>query len=371
MRKRVGLAVAVGLTVMVAAPAGAWGQPTPLCNGQPDCSSGWYTSPITVSWDVNGGKNAGGCAAQAYDADTDQSTWPQNPAALPPWAYCITKVRGGTDTRYFFVRVEISSPTAAVTPSRPPDKGGWYKHPVTGTVSASSFSGIASCSSTTYAGPTSTAATLSATCVDNAGKPVTVASTPFGYDVTPPALSVTTAPGDRSVTVSWQTSGDPAPVVSVRVTRRPGRGHAHAGTVYRGNGVDYVDTHVRNGTRYRYTIRARDQAGNSSVQTVVVTPGPRLLAPAANARVSAPPMLTWTPVRGATYYDVQLYRHGKVLSIWPGHASLQLRRSWRFDGHRYRLKPGRYRWFVWPGFKKRSAGRYGRVIGAGTFIVVR
>ena len=80
-------------------------------------------------------------------------------------------------------------------------------------------------------------------------------------------------------------------------------------------------------------------------------------------------MLTWTPVRGATYYNVQLYRQGaKVLSMWPAHARLQLPRNWRFDGHRYRLRPGRYRWFVWPGFGKRSAGRYGHRIGAGTFV---
>jgi len=68
---------------------------------------------------------------------------------------------------------------------------------------------------------------------------------------------------------------------------------------------------------------------------------------------------------------VQLYRHGKVLSLWPKHASLQLRREWKFDGRRYHLKPGRYRWYVWPGFGRRSAGRYGGVIGQGMFIVVR
>ena len=130
---------------------------------------------------------------------------------------------------------------------------------------------------------------------------------------------------------------------------------------------------VSNGVRYTYTITARDQAGNSSVRSVVVTPGPQLLSPAPNARLTDPPMLAWTPVRGATYYNVQLYSGDprKVLSLWPAHASLQLKRTWRFDGRRYRLRPGRYRWFVWPGFGKRSAGRYGNRIGSGTFIVVR
>jgi hypothetical protein len=84
-------------------------------------------------------------------------------------------------------------------------------------------------------------------------------------------------------------------------------------------------------------------------------------------------MLTWTTVPGATYYNVQLFRADptKLLSIWPKHAGLQLRRTWRFDGRRYRLKPGKYRWYVWPGFGRRSAGRYGHMIGSGTFVVVR
>ena len=82
-------------------------------------------------------------------------------------------------------------------------------------------------------------------------------------------------------------------------------------------------------------------------------------------------MLSWTPVPGATYYNVQLLHHGKVLSVWPTPASLELRRTWRFDGHRYRLKPGKYRWFVWPGFGRRRAGHYGHMIGSGTFVVVR
>jgi hypothetical protein len=84
-------------------------------------------------------------------------------------------------------------------------------------------------------------------------------------------------------------------------------------------------------------------------------------------------MLSWTAAPGATYYNVQLFRADpkKVLSMWPKRASLQLRRTWRFDGHRFRLKPGKYRWYVWPGFGKRKAGRYGHMIGSGTFVVVR
>ena len=367
--KRLGLAVAVVVAVVVVAPAVAWAGAVPICNGQ-SCDSGWYTSSVTVTWDLNGGSNAGGCAPQAYNQDTNQSSL-QGSTNLPPWTYCITNVPGGSDTRYFFIRLETSSPTATVAPSRPPDSGGWYNHPVAGTVSANSFSGIASCTSPTYSGPSSGAAALSVTCSDYAGKRVTAASAPFAFDITPPSLSAAAYPGDQSVALSWQTGGDIAPTAAIRVTRRRAGAHDATATVYRGSDGGYVDNHVRNGVRYTYTITAWDQAGNASSRTVEVTPGPRLLGPAGGARVNAPPMLSWTPVRGATYYNVQLYRHGKVLSLWPKHASLQLRREWKFDGRRYHLKPGRYRWYVWPGFGRRSAGRYGGVIGQGMFIVVR
>jgi hypothetical protein len=84
------------------------------------------------------------------------------------------------------------------------------------------------------------------------------------------------------------------------------------------------------------------------------------------------PLLRWTSVRGARYYNFQLYRGGKkILSTWPTHASVRLKSSWRFDGHRYRLTPGRYRWYVWPGFGPPAADRYGPAIGYHTLVITR
>ena len=173
--------------------------------------------------------------------------------------------------------------------------------------------------------------------------------------------------------LSWQAGGDVAPIAAVQVTRAGGTSAAAVATVYSGTGSGFNDTHLKNGAHYTYTITARDMAGNVTTQTVGATPNPRLLSPALNAQLSAPPMLSWTPAPGATYYNVQVFRADpkKVLSMWPKLASLQLRRTWRFDGHRFRLKPGKYRWYVWPGFGKRKAGRYGHMIGSGTFVVVR
>lgn len=359
--KRLAL-VAVAVAVFAAATSVAHADTiTPLCMvgqgpAQP-CSNGWYTSPVFLSWTWSPlTSGTGTCQAAPHATDSNITV-----------SCTVSWTDGFVGTQSYTVHVEISSPTATVIPSRPPDSPGWYNHPLTGAVTATAFSGIASCTSTIYAGPDSATATLSATCLDNAGKTVTVASAPFAYDVTPPSLTAAATTGDRTVQLSWQTGGDLAPLASVTVTRSPGDE-----TVYSGQATGYTDTSVSNGVTYTYTVTARDVAGNASTQTVVATPAARLLQPVANANVqkSAPPILTWTPVRGATYYNVQLYRGGgKVLSMWPAHARLQLPRKWRFHGHRYRLKPGRYRWFVWPGFGKRSAGHYGRRIGAGTFVV--
>ena len=76
-------------------------------------------------------------------------------------------------------------------------------------------------------------------------------------------------------------------------------------------------------------------------------------------------------MRGARYYNVQLFRgKRKLLSAWPGKPRFELERAWRFQGDRFRLKPGRrYRWMVWPGRGKRSRNDYGPLIGSGTFTV--
>jgi hypothetical protein len=95
-----------------------------------------------------------------------------------------------------------------------------------------------------------------------------------------------------------------------------------------------------------------------------------LQLPAPGARVTAPPRLVWTPRRGANYYNVQLFRGThKVLSAWPRRARLQLTFAWRYGGRTYRLTPGDYRWYVWPGVGLRSKARYGSLLGDSRFVV--
>ena len=100
--------------------------------------------------------------------------------------------------------------------------------------------------------------------------------------------------------------------------------------------------------------------------------GPWLIAPPAGTvvRTGRPPLLSWTPVRGARYYNVQLFRHRrKILSAWPSHPLYRLKPRWTYRKEQHRLAPGRYRWQVWPGFGPRSRADYGKRLGPRTFEV--
>ena len=105
-----------------------------------------------------------------------------------------------------------------------------------------------------------------------------------------------------------------------------------------------------------------------------MTPGAaskeRLLAPRANAKLRKPPLLRWRKVAKARYYNVQVFRKGKkILSAWPSKPHYQLRRTWRYRGHRYRLSDATYRWYLWAGYGKRSAHHYGGLLGQRSFVV--
>jgi hypothetical protein len=81
-------------------------------------------------------------------------------------------------------------------------------------------------------------------------------------------------------------------------------------------------------------------------------------------------MLRWRPVPHAGYYNIQLwYRGAKVLSEWPSASGYHVPGSWSYLGRVYRLLPGRYTWFVWPGRGSRSAHRFGKLLGSSSFVV--
>jgi hypothetical protein len=191
-------------------------------------------------------------------------------------------------------------------------------------------------------------------------------------DRTPPgeASAFKVKAGDHRVVVTWKlpTDADFDHVVLVRSTTRSSQAQK---VVYTGRGRSYIDRRLSNNVTFSYTLSTVDRAGNRS-DGVSTTARPHmiyLVKPADGARITKPPTLLWVPVGKAFYYNVQLYRGStKVLSAWPSQNKFPVRSSWKFRGHRYRLRPGTYRWYVWPGIGPRRYAKYGKLLGQNTFV---
>jgi hypothetical protein len=325
--------------------------------------NGWYKGPVLVQWTISGLVMPPTNCEQLVSLTKD--TRGTTVSCTVTWAS-----DGSTETKTTPpIRIDQTPPVAtAATPSRPPDFAAWFNHPLTIAWSGTdNFTANPACTTTTYAGPDNGAATLVGTCSDEAGNVSAPLPFTLAYDATPPTLAPPIGvAGDRTATLTWQASPDTA---AITVTRSPGVAAA-ASVVYRGDGRGFADHGLRDEVTYHYVVVATDAAGNAVQQAVAVTPG-KLTAPAPGARLTAPPLLRWIAVRHARYYNVQLFRGGrKVLSAWPTKLQLELRRTWRFGGRRQRLVPGTYRWFVWPGYGRRSQRRYGRLLGWRSFTVV-
>jgi len=243
---------------------------------------------------------------------------------------------------------------------RPPDANGWYRHPLVVTFRGDdATSQIAECTKAAYGGPDAGAASVGGSCRDRAGNS-SGSSFALRYDGTAPSLGqVGARAGNASVTLTWAASPDTA-VVRVR------RGDT---LVYTGGATTFTDKGLTNGVLYRYTVSAYDEAENAATSTVTARPSGPLVQPAANAVVSSAPRLAWKPAPKATYYNVQLWRRGRILSLWPRGTSVQLPARWKYNGRRYRLTDGRYRWYVFPGYGRRADKRFGKLLGSSSFVV--
>ena len=75
---------------------------------------------------------------------------------------------------------------------------------------------------------------------------------------------------------------------------------------------------------------------------------------------------------GARYYNVPLFLgKRKLFTAWPSEASLRLRHQVKFRGRRTTLRPGFYRWYVWPGLGAKRLHRYGPLVGQSAFKLVQ
>jgi hypothetical protein len=334
--------------------------PTP---GRPADANGWYRLPLGVAF-------AGTDATSGVESCTTPLTYhgPDTTSASLVGS-CLDRA-GNTGTASFAFGYDATAPqvTGAV-PSREPDANGWYDHALTIRFGGSdATSGLDACTETVYAGPDDPAASVGGSCVDRAGNRSGSTAFSLRYDATDPTVAMLTVkPGRRSAELRWQTSSD---TNLVELTRSPGRTGAARSVVYRGEATVLLDRGLVPGRTYRYTLNAYDEAQNRGQRSLDFVGRGALISPAPGARVERPPLLGWAPVPRARYYNVLLvYRGKRVFAAWPLRPQLQLGRSWTYRGRRYRLRPGRYRWYVFPGYGSLRAGNFGRLLGGSTFVV--
>jgi hypothetical protein len=323
--------------------------------------NGWFNAPVTVSFS--------GSDATSGVASCTQATYGGPDSAGASVGGTCRDVAGNVGSGGTSIRYDATPPTVTAAPERGPDVNGWYNHPLTiGYNGSDATSGVESCSSTKYGGPDNAAASVGGNCTDKAGN--TGAGTlALKYDSSPPKLTaLSVATSNHRAILRWNASSD---TTAVTVTRLASKKGAKTTVVYRGKANSVSDGKLTNGLRYRYTIYSVDQAGNVAKASTVATPR-ALSSPADGARLRAPPLLKWSALPGASYYNVQLFRgRQKILSVWPRGTSLKLQRTWAYGGRSFRLEPGRYAWYVWPGIGLRSAAHYGKLLGGSVFYIRR
>jgi hypothetical protein len=322
-------------------------------------ANGWYRSDVTVNWTVVGAETSVGCDAVTLRVDSPGTK-----------VTCSATSQGDETSKSVTIKLDKTPPTAAAVPARQPDANGWYNQPLSVAFSGTdATSGIAGCTSGSYGGPDNASALIAGSCSDNAGN-TAGATLAFKYDATAPSLyDVSATRGNRSALMAWRKSTD---TQLVEVLRAPGRDGQGESVVYRGSEAGFRDTGLVVGRKYEYRVAGVDEAANRAEQKVELVATGALLSPTPAERVTSPPKLVWTVAKRASYYNVQvIFRGRKVLSAWPARPGFQLRRTWVYNGRRYRLRPGVYRWYVWPGYGRISAAEYGRRLGSSTFVVTK
>lgn len=236
------------------------------------------------------------------------------------------------------------------------------------------------------------------TAEDGAGRPITPTCNPVSGSTFPiertTVTCTATAAGETTTRRFRVTVVDTTPpTVSippskvVKTTQRQGAIVTFAATATdRVDGAVATACSVASGTRFplgvtTVTCIANDRRGNAGsasfnvtvtlVRTAKRSTRPTLFAPRAGARVSGPPMLRWRAVPKARFYNAQVYRNGrKILSLWPSRSRVKMTRSWQHAGRTFRLRPGVYTWYVWPGFGTLANPRFGKLLGQSSFRVV-
>lgn len=324
--------------------------------------SGWYTSPVSFSFTGDdGASGVASCTSGTYSGPDGGDVTVSG---------SCTDNAGNTGSTSLKIKYDATAPTVTGTPARKPDANGWYNHPVdvafTGTDAGS---GVKECSPTvTYKGPDASPAKLVGQCRDAAGHLSAPIAVEIRYDATPPARpNVAWVHRGASISLSWTLGKD---VVQTKVIRAPGLKGTKPGVVYQGKAHKLVDRKLTPGKRYWYEVVLLDQAGNEASKTIGLRPAEGIYAPADGSTVGSAPLVQWSPVARARFYNLQLWRGNlKLLTTWVTHTSLALKQRWKFRGQAHRFTNGEYRLFVWPAFGTRRDPRYGKLVGQVSFVV--
>ena len=324
--------------------------------------NGWYTSPVSFSFTGDdGASGVASCTSGTYSGPDGGDVTVSG---------SCTDNAGNTGSTSMKIKYDATPPTVTGTPARKPDANGWYNHAVdvafTGTDAGS---GVIECSPTvTYKGPDASPAKLVGQCRDAAGHLSDPTTVELRFDATPPARpNVAWVHRGDSISLSWTRGKD---VVLAKVVRVPGPKSAKAGVVYQGKARKLVDRKIRPGTRYWYEVVLVDQAGNEASKTIGLRPAAGIYAPAEDSIVGKPPLVQWSPVAKARFYNLQLWRGNlKLLTTWVTRPSVTLKQRWTFQGERRSLTNGSYRLYVWPAFGTRRDPRYGKLLGQVSFVV--
>lgn len=355
------LGVACSL-VMVESRALAASSIAPICTPAP-CNT-WQQTDVSLQWNLVEIHSTTGCE-QAPAPFKQEGRWTVTCSGLDSLDQPISRTA--------IILIDKTPPKVAQAIGSPmPNALGWHTSAVnlsfqgTDTGQVAPTSGIASCTQAIYSGPDTAIASMLGTCRDVAGNVSESFTHTFKYDATPPALAPLAAEvDDRVVKLRW--TGAEAPIA---IARTPGIGDEAASVVYRGSGEAFTDANVKNSVSYEYRATVTDAAGHVATQVVGARPFRGFFAPADGARVTGAPRLAWTEIRNAGYYNIQLFRGSKkILSVWPKTTAYALRSTWKFQGTRFKLAPGAYRVYIWPGFGAFAKQRYGRIVGSRTFVV--
>jgi hypothetical protein len=327
-------------------------------------ANGWYTKPVSFGFSGDGGPSGiASCTSGTYGGPDG--------GAVTISGTC-TDGAGNSAGSSFTIKYDSTPPEVTAAAERPADAAGWYNHPVKVTFTGKDGgSGLAQCTDpVTYAGPDANPTKINGQCRDQAGHVSSVATLELRYDGTKPAPpNVKSAHRGTAIALSWTR---PAEVVRSEVVRSPGTKGKKPAVVFSGPQNTVVDRRIKPGTRYSYEVRVYDQAGNVAAKTVALRPAIGIFSPTEGTVLERPPLVTWSPVKKARFYNVQLWRgRSKVLTTWPTKTKLELPRAWTFSGKRQRLANGRYKIFVWPAFGTPKKPAYGKLVGQVAFVVKR